>query len=289
MLEPSFEQINEMRQALDGIMSESATIIDAIESVPLPDSIADLELQSFVRPLSIKTAQDQSYLLLESSADYLSCFIKSITEPVETIAPWNLARAVLESAATSIWIGSPDIPATERANRSLAFRLKGLQEQAKLAKNEPQIDEPRREVFDRLIKVATEIGAEVKVNAEGIPTKLGTHMPGSTDLCISELGEGTAYRILSALTHSQPFAIQQLSFKVKGPSADDVDRVDAEKHISNLSIAYLCTQSGGAFLRALCARIKLYGYLTGEVIVMLRRRADELWLSDDQFRYSIWS
>ncbi len=283
------ERIREMRFALEGILSESATVINAIAFVPLPGSIAHAELQSFSHPLSIKTAQDQSYLLLESAADYLSCLIKAITEPVESIAPWSLTRSVLESAATSIWVGSPIISASERVNRSLAFRLKGLQEQVRLAKAEPSIEGPSSVYFNRLIEVAADVGAEVKIGSGGIPTKVGTHFPTSTDLCDSQLGEATTYRILSALAHSQPFAIQQLGFKVRGPSADDAERVDAEKHLSNLSVAFLCTQSGRAFMRALCARLKLYGYLTGEVVEMLRKRADELQLTDEQFRYCIWS
>lgn len=284
----NIDQAISMRNALEQILSESATVIDAIESTPLPHSSADIELKNFQRPLSIKTAHDQAYLLIESSADYLSCLIRSITEPVQTIAPWSLTRSVLESAAVSIWIGSPKISALERVQRSLAFRFKGIQQQAKLAMNDTRINMPLNETFDRLVNIANEIGAVVKLSKNGIPKRIGAHFPSFTDLCTSELGEAATYRILSAMTHSQPFAIQQLSFKVLGPANNDAERFDAEKHISNLSIGWLCERAACAFLRALCARLKLFGYLTGEVIAMLRKHAAELKLVEDQFRFCIW-
>jgi hypothetical protein len=284
MKKPNLEQVQKLRCTLDQLFSESATLFNAIESDPLSGSIADTELREFIRPLSIKTAHDQSYLLIESSADYLSCLIKSITEPVETIAPWSLTRSILESSAMSIWIGSPNISSIERAHRSLAFRLKGIQEQVKL-----KINDNYKDVFDKLIEVAKEIEAKVIIGKNGFPTRLGAQFPKYTNLCESELGEATTFKVLSSLTHSQPFAMIQLSLKLKGPSKKDIERLNAEKHIDNISIAWLCNRAAFAFIRAMSARLKLYGYLTAEVISIFRQHSDTLKITEEQFRFCIWS
>ncbi|HET8864713.1 MAG TPA: hypothetical protein VFM80_03375 [Gracilimonas sp.] len=277
-----------MRDALDGILSESASLINAYNHEPVENSVADIELNSFKRPVSIKTAQDQSYMLLESASDYMYCLIKSLTEPVETIAPWSLTRSILEASALSIWIGNPYLSAEDRVNRSLALRLDGLQEQDRLAKNEPTIDGPSKEQFIKLLSLAEELGAETKVK-NGIPTKLGTHLPSITDLCGSELNDPKVYRILSSMAHSQAFALQQLGFQIIGPSEDDSERFDAEKNISNISIAYLCQHAGRAYIRTLCARLKYFGYLTSEVVKMIRNRAEILEIAGEEFLYCIWS
>ena len=282
------QKIKQMRDALDGILSESASLINASNHEPVKSSVADNELNSFKRPICIKTAQDQSYILLESASDYMSCLIKSLTEPVETIAPWSLTRSILEASALSIWIGNPNLSAEERVNRSLALRLNGLLEQDRLAKNEISMDGPPKEQFIKLLNLAEELGAETKVK-DGIPTKLGTHFPSTTDLCGIELNDSKAYRILSAMAHSQAFAMQQLGFQIIGPSEDDSERFDAEKGITNISIAYLCQHAGRAYIRTLCARLKYFGYLTGEVVQMIRKRADILNITGKEFRYCIWS
>ncbi len=278
-----------MRDALDGLLSETATLVNAINHEPAPDSIAAKELQSFHRRISIKTAQDQSYLVLEGAADYMSGIVKTLTEPVETIAPWSLARGVMECSANSIWLGRPDISAHQRVCRSLAFRLKGIQEQSRLSKNAPEIVTPLENSYRRLLETAEEAGVEIKINSNGVPTKIGVHLPSATDICESELGESTIYRVLSAMTHSQPFAIQQLSFRRIGPSKNDPERIDNKKFLSNESVAFMCTFSGRSFLRALSARLKYFGYLKDEVVQILRRSAEHLLLTEEEFRYCIWT
>jgi hypothetical protein len=228
-------------------------------------------------------------MAFESCGDYLSALLKSLTEPVEAIAPWSLARSVLEAAAVSIWIGRPDIDAVERVNRSLAFRLCGLEEQRKLAQSTDQISPPGSDAYQRLTDAALVVGAKIKRDSAGKPTRVGAHWPGSTLLCATELGEETTYRILSAFAHSHPFAIQQLSFRTLGPAERDPDMVKAEKHLSNLSVAFIAHQAARAFIRALAARCELYGYLNEATVRMLRRRTDELGLPEEQFRYCIWS
>ncbi|GAB5537549.1 MAG: hypothetical protein Rubg2KO_37980 [Rubricoccaceae bacterium] len=284
-----YERVRAIRNAMQALFEESATVINAIDSTPLPGSTVENELNNFVRPLSIKTAVSQSYFALESCGDYLSALLKSLSEPAESIAPWSLARSALEAGAISIWIGRPDIDAAERVNRSLAFRLCGLEEQRKIAESTPSITPPEAKTYQRLVSTAEAVGAVVKTHPSGRPTRVGAHWPGSTKLCGSELGEETTYRILSAFAHSQPFAIQQLSFKMLGTSASDPDMVDAEKHLSNLSVAFIAHQSVQAFIRAFAARLKLYGYLNGDTVKMLRRRTDEMQLPEERFRYCIWS
>lgn len=285
----TLERVNIMRDALDQFLNTTGNLVNATNHQPAPESIAARELQEFERKISIKTAQDISYLLLESTADYVSCLVKGLTDPVETIATWSLARGVMECSANSIWLGRPDISPIERVNRSLAFRLKGIQEQARLRKHAPEIVVPLKSSTDMLIATAKELGVEIKTKPDGVPTKIGTHLPSATELCESELGESNIYRILSAITHSQPFAIQQLSFRPVGKSKTDPDRVDNEKYMTNESAAFMCSFAGRSFLRALSARLKYFGYLKGEVVTTIRSTADDLLLTDEEFQYCIWS
>ena len=278
-----------MRNALDELLSQTVTLVNAINHEPAPGSIAESELDCHLRKTSIKTAQDQSYLVLESAADYMSGLVKTLSEPVETVAPWSLSRGVMECSAISIWLGRPDISSQERVCRSLAFRLNGLHEQNRLKKNVPEAVGPLEESYKKLLETANEVGVEIKLNSKGIPTKIGTHFPSSTDLCVSELGESSIYRILSAMTHSQPFAIQQLSLRHLRPSDNDPDRVDNEKFLSNESVAFMCSFAGRSFLRAFSARLKYFGYLKEEIIRTLRKSADKLPLNEEDFRYCIWA
>jgi len=288
MQQISKEEIINKREALGKIITESASIINAMGNVPLEDSIADLELKNYKRIKSIKTAHDQAYQRMETAADLMSCLIKSLTEPVETVAPYVLTRGVLESSAYSTWLGRPDISADERVNRSLAMRLKNLREQTLLSEAEPQINGPSQEKYENLASIAKELNAEIKTK-NGRLTMVGTQLPVPTVICESELREGATYRILSGVSHSRSFAIQQLCFRTIGPSDQDADRLDSEKFIPPMLVAILFVQAGKAFLTALCARLKIYGFLTREVIQMLRKHSDVLELKEEYFRRCIWA
>src|SRR5687768_9940331 len=122
-----------LRAGLAEMRDELALHVAPYGHTPVSGSIAELELQTFPRAESVHTAQSQAWMLLEVAADQLTAFLKTVSEPLETIAPYTCVRSLLEAAALASWILDPTIDVRTRVSRSLALRYEGLVQQLKWA------------------------------------------------------------------------------------------------------------------------------------------------------------
>src|SRR5579863_4900764 len=100
---------------------------------PAPDSIATKERASFSRPDFLVSASAIVTLLLESSGEHVSAFVKTITEPVEPIACWTCVRSMLETSSLAAWLHDPTIDARTRVGRAFSLRFEGMEQQEKFA------------------------------------------------------------------------------------------------------------------------------------------------------------
>lgn len=277
------------RDALAVLLESTASLINAMDSVPLPQSVVYSEQKAFHRPLAIKTAHLQAGLLLESAADYLSALHKSLTEPVETIAPWGIARTVTESSAISVWIGRPDLDVDERVRRSMAFWGYCLKKHTYLHKITAKEGAPQLSTVGKFILAAQELGYQFESDSVGLPKDINNWFPGFTNVYITELNAEVAYRTCSAQMHSMPYAAQQLSYKAIGISETDPDIVRAEKHFSNSGVCFVCHESAKAFIRAFSARLKAHGYLnqtTKKVFDAVKR---QLLIDTNTLNFRTWT
>lgn len=143
----------------------------------------------------------QVWVLWEASSDHVLAAIKTLAEPVQTIAPFGCVRAAMEVAARSCWILDPSIDYKCRLARSFALRRKGLDEYSKLIReNSQSADERLQERYEYFKKKTI----EYKLPKESLPS--------ATELICNIFGERSYYRIGSAVTHGQIWALTEVGF-----------------------------------------------------------------------------
>src|SRR5215469_13492301 len=119
------DDVISMREALNALHDEVGRFLESHGNRPAPGSKLAAEMTVF-RADEVMCAYLHGSLLIQIVADQLTALTKTITEPVQTIAPWTCLRALLESAALSAWLLEPDIGGKVRVQRSLAHRHEGL-------------------------------------------------------------------------------------------------------------------------------------------------------------------
>ena len=98
------EYIVQMRQALLDFHEQVARFVQSNDCIPAEGSQARIEQATYPRPDSIVSAYCIGNQLIEFGADHLTAFVKTVTEPVETIACWTCVRSMLEACALSAWL-----------------------------------------------------------------------------------------------------------------------------------------------------------------------------------------
>jgi hypothetical protein len=220
-MELSAAAFSRMRGALAGLRDALAEYAQSQGPSPLPGSKGEAEVRAFRRPESVHTAQSQAWILLEVAADQLTAFVKTISEPVETIAPYTCVRSLLEASALASWLLDERIDAERRVSRSLALRIEGLQQQVKWASAAGLDVAPGKQRIQAAVDAAVEIGFTPIHDAKGRPIGVGERMPSITSLIGIVFDEEALYRLLSAVAHGHAWALQQLSFH-RAPSLDTV-------------------------------------------------------------------
>lgn len=143
----------------------------------------------------------QVWVLWEAASDHVWAAVKTLTEPVQVIAPFGCVRAAMEVAAVSCWILDPSIDYTRRLARSFALRRKGLDEYAKYIRENPKADDGRlTDQYEYLREKAIEYR---------LPKEL---VPPTTELICKVFGDRGYYRIGSAVTHGHTWALVEAGF-----------------------------------------------------------------------------
>jgi len=233
---------------------------------PFSGSMASLELRDFQRPKSVKTVYAQGSLLIEVAADHVIEFTKTVTEPVQTIAPYTCVRAVVEASAIASWLLDPSIDMKTRVSRSFAFQYEGLIQQAKYGQS-LGLDSDANKVqvrIDEMEKISLGIGFPRVLNEKGKRIGIAQKMPSITEIVNSELGEESTFRLLSAIVHAHHWALVQLSFK----KAQEEEPI-IEKHLNPLSVSWLCFKVAKVFVRPVWYKCLLFGWDSGKLVACL--------------------
>lgn len=282
MSEIGFDDIAELRDELAHFRDAVAEFVNAEGVVPSQTSQASSEEASFIRPESVRTAQSQAYMLLEVSADQMTALIKTITEPVETIAPYTCVRSLLESAALAAWLLDPGIDTQTRVQRSLAFRYEGLDQQVKFGRLTNAGDVVKVEArIDLVEQEAIAMGFSPVLDRRGKRIGIAQVMPSATDLIGKMLNEEPMYRLLSAFAHGHSWAMQQLSFRVvpgqpvkHSPAGVRLHTV--EKNASPVGMAYLILLAAKAFARPVWYQSRYFGWRSEHLESILDSSFDKL-------------
>ncbi|MGD9116530.1 MAG: hypothetical protein PVJ61_05055 [Dehalococcoidia bacterium] len=244
------KQLNEFQHELGGILT-------GFGYEPMPNSIAAVELSSTENAQAIQAAHNSGGILIKFATDQLSAFIRIITEPVLTFAPWTNIRSILEATAISVWLLDETINLNERISRSYAFRCKGLDQRvtfAQATKNPSQLSDAERQ-RDKVLMKAKGMGL-TNYDKNG-KIKLISPMPNTTNLVRDYLGEEDTYRLLSAMTHAHLWALIALGLS---PVADIPNGKLMEKSLSLNSVGYLTFKALNALQKAIMGKCKLFGW-----------------------------
>lgn len=262
MNQPSRDDLVRMVQTLRDFHDETAQILNKYNHDPLTGSQAHNELKSFQRAETVRDAYIQANLLIEGTTDHLVAYTKTVTEPVETIAPWTCVRAALESASLASWLLTPRIDARERVQRSFAFRYEGLRQQLKFAQA-TNMQSEIVEVNNRIDKVerdAIQLGYSRVLDRRDRRIGIAQQMPAITEIIKDTFDEEATYRLISAVTHAHTWAIHQVGFR----RADNEDNLLLEKNIEPIAIGFLCIKVANAFTQPIWFKCQLFGWNSEE-------------------------
>jgi hypothetical protein len=259
----TYEQAIQALQATQELHDRTGAFFDAQGFEPKMDSLAARELQTFERPESVLTAYSQGNSLVEVAADHLIAFTRTITEPAQSMAPWTMARVVLETCALSCWLLDTKITAPIRVKRSLALRYEELFQQTKFgrAANLPLESGKADERIEEVESMAESLGFAKLRGGKGERTGIGQVMPSITEITRDTLKAEANYRLFSAMAHGRSWAYNQLSFRKTGET--DVLGNKAfymEKHLPIEVVLWLCSNVARYFAQSIKCKCELFGW-----------------------------
>lgn len=252
------DDVIRMVQTLRNLHDKAGAFLNEYREQPDSNSLAARELHTFQDQESVRTAYSQGGLLIEVAADHLMAFTRLATEPVQTIAPWTCVRGVIESCALATWLLDPSLDVRMRLQRSFAFRFEGLSQQVKCLRTVGDQADIKKALqrIDDVERKALGLGFSRVENRRGERIGIAQRMPSITDVVSFTLEEEFAYRLLSAMAHAHPWALQQLSFR----RVDDDTDIKLTKSVEPVVIAYLCEKSARAFSKSIWHKAQLFGW-----------------------------
>lgn len=256
----------------------AGALIDDVGGTPARGSRIDRELGELADPESLKTSLSLGGQALEHAADHLFALSDACVSPVKPFAALTLARGVLESAATALWIFDTDIDGKERVERGMSLRLVGLEDQRKLSRASPagpDTDEVTRKITSRIedmTSAADARGVEPHRNRRMKVDGFGSKMPGRLELASRVPGGEFDYRLLSAVSHGHSWSLIGVAFK---PSEQQNMAV---KNPEPIVLVYVCSRAIEYFARALWAQVYLHGWKSGPFARLLEETFDSIGL-----------
>lgn len=280
----SLDEVEVRRATLDLFLTQSGQLIDAQPDEPPSDSPFAIEARHFVRPQSVDNVLGLTSLLVESAADEIQSFLRLTEPPVQSKSPLTCVRASLESSALAAWLLAPDIEASDRVKRSLAYFYEGLIQKRKLYREKqlsqtivsPEVGSIDQ-LIDQLQSLASQMGLAPVLDkkTQTKRTGVGVAFPKISELIDQELGQIETYRLLSAAAHSHMWAITELTFS-KSSEATKPGYRTLEKGLSTLTWEYLSVKSLLAFSIVLRHRFAYLGWDKAALESLLQSLSREL-------------
>jgi hypothetical protein len=247
---------------------------------PIDNSPAAIEIQSYSRPESVRTAFSQAAQLFISATDYFDALDSLVGMEKFAMAPWSCARGMIESSAISTWLFEMGIGPEERVSRSLSLRYVALYEQQKMAKHDGD-SKTVQEIKDRIEsieKLAIKLGFPVLRDKNKQRTGIAKIKPSMTTLIEKQFKGETLYRILSGMAHSNYTSLTTLSFiktDFERPQGTLLIRA-VPTHIQS----ELVTHAATIYAKCVWLRTIQFGFDTAPIAILLEELYDDLKLAD---------
>lgn len=285
MFQVTLEEVGKMRSGLEQLRHDLAQFLQASGYSPNRDSKAAKELAESSPSDFLHTVQCQGAFQNEIAADHLTAFLKTLAEPVETIAPWTCVRALLEMSALASWFLDSTIDMRERVARGFAHRFEGLTEQAKFSKSADLDSATARKRIDKVEADAIALGYARVLDRKGNRIGIARKMPSATQLIAEVHNQEETYRLLSAFAHGHPWAIQTVSFqlvpnKKVEPAGDGIQLHVIQKTVSLNATAFLALLAAEVFSRPFWHQCIYYGWDRNLLKDVLERNFDQIGVND---------
>ena len=209
---------------LERIPSEILSLGDAYQGLPVPGSQAERE-QATLRGLQVQsTAFAHAGLHLIAARNSLIALRRVLTEPALSLAPWGLARSVLELSSIAAWLLEPHIPVGVRAQRAFNVRIRDIRREEQYQKSlaptsSSAIDTPQalqylKSRLDAIAQQAGTLGFRPNFDGAGRLRSVGNAgVPGTTTLTSDIFGQPEAWHLLSGAEHGRSWALLGLGMR----------------------------------------------------------------------------
>ena len=130
------------------------------------------------------------------------------------VAPWSIARAILELTALTTWLLQPDLSPSERIGRGMTIRLRSFEDAIQFGR------EIRSDSAPRIISEAQNGIVQLRKDAKSrkIPETLNKKerligflgkFPETASLIKMAFDDAYLYRLLSGLAHGRPVSTRR--------------------------------------------------------------------------------
>jgi hypothetical protein len=279
---------------LGNLHDSVAQLLDSQNLRPIENSQAFMEATTYRRSESVWTAYSMGNGLFELVADQLMAFTKTITEPIQTIAPWTCVRALIEASALASWILDPKIDANDRVQRSFALRYEGLIQEKKYIQSLGISTEKVTAQIDKVEQVSLGLGFPKIINSRnGERDGIGQKYTSITDIITKNLNKESEYRLLSAMAHGHHWAYQILGFQ-KINTGNEVFFENEnqpvvvfafEKYMSPEAIMHLCQEAVICFARPIWYKCQLFGWDQDQLKNILNKASNAVGIEQEDLRF----
>lgn len=292
-LGPSY--VTDVIDAFSGFLAGIRKLQPGLGAQPIEGSIADTERRGFPLPELLVDAYGIAGLMIESSADHIDTFVRTIVGPIASFPGCTCIRSMLEPCALAAWLTEPDIGAGERASRVFATRYDAIVEQSKWATAAYPGKSLRSDTdvrIENLERKAASLGYSPVRDQSGRRIGIGCKRPAATTLIDDMLGEKAAFRLLSAVAHGQHWALSQIGFEQEDRagntrSAETVPVRTLKKTARAEVIAFLGVCALRSFARPVTFMLKYGGHDSGPFDRLLATTFDFLRVPEAQRHSSI--
>jgi len=279
-----YEMARSMLDAIPSLHDAIASFFNDHLGKSFPHAPAVAEIAAFPYPNITRNAYSQGAVLVDVAADHLMAFSKTLTEPVETFAPWVCVRTVLEASAIASWLLDPAVSSEERARRSFAFRFEGMTESLKFMR----VSMTKQGEIDTLLKRIDEVEDDaVRCGFGPVRDKnrkrigIGMQMPSVTVLVKQVFDDEPTYRLLSAVAHGHQWALLKLGYARLEEDEGKSDYVKMAKRISPDSVGYLSARTVRAFVLPVWYKSRQNGWDMERLRRILESSYDDIKISEN--------
>ena len=288
---------------LKRIPSEIFSPGNAYQGLPVPGSQAEREQASLPYLETPSTAFSYAGAGFMAASNSLFALRRALTEPVLSIAPWGLARSVLELSAVAAWLLEPDITAAERERRGFNVRVRDIRRNKEYIKSlDPASSVPfdipgalqhLKVGLDKIARQAGMLGFEANHDRHGwLRFVGGADVPGTTTLTSEIFGQPAVWHLLSGAEHGRFWALRGLGMRTVSQGFEPgVSSIEESLPLS--SALWLIDYPLAWFTRAAWNRAAIAGWPLSPLATLLSEAAlildldpsHHFWADEPHFRW----